>query len=225
MALVGGAASFALLLLFFSSPWACWGFLAALLGLELVEVGRARASEEPFLQWLRANLGRSLWIPVLLAVAIALACAPAVARTLDLGQWPQDSVKDLWAPGGREAWIAAIGAAVISAPITAVLTAPLARRHFLMGAVLTFLVALVISVAVFPLVPALAGEHGGAALFCLDSCSAAVNTDALANYLAVGFFALAPWVEPGPVLTLAIGTTVWAGLVHQLGHGSEQSVG
>jgi uncharacterized membrane protein len=125
----------------------------------------------------------------------------------------------LWAPGGREAWIAAIGATVISAPITAALTAPLARRHLVEGAILTFLVALVISVAVFPIVPALVGEHGGAGFLCLDSCSAAVNTDDPA-YLAVGFFAWAPFYEPGPVLTLAIGTTVWAGLVHKLGRRS-----
>ena len=216
MDLVGEVVSFALSLVFFASPWTCWIFLATLLAREFVEVARSRTKDQPVLEWLRASVGRSLWVPVLLAVAIALTCAPAVALTLDLGQWPQDSVKDLWAPGGREAWIAAIGAAVISAPITAVLTAPLVRRHLVEGAILTFLVALVISVAVFPLVPALAGEHGGAGFFCLDSCSPAVNTEALGNYLAVGFFAWAPLYEPGPVLTLAIGTTVWAGLVHQL---------
>lgn len=95
--------------------------------------------------------------------------------------------------------------------------APAVRRHAKVGALFTFMLALLVAIPALPLLPALLGQSVGAGEVCLSSCQNVTTTGDLLNGLGADMlFIFAPLFEPVPVLTLAIGVGVWTLLVRQL---------
>ena len=154
--------------------------------------------------------------PTGLALLFALLSLPLVALTL--GVTPGNAHQnDLLSATNLSRWSAAVSAVFISALVAGAIGVRAVRRHAKVGALFTFMLALLVAVPALPLLPALLGQSVGAGFICFDACSDVTTTSNLmAGVWADAFFPLAPFFEPLPVLTLALGVGLWTHLVRQL---------
>jgi hypothetical protein len=159
------------------------------------------------------------WVgPTALALLFALVSLPLVALTFGA----VDSIGDIgqrnWAPATTLGqWSAAASAVFIPALVAGTIGGFAVRRHARIGAVLTFMLALLVAIPALPLLPALLGQNVGVGVMCLDRCGPVVSAIHLEwNLWADGFFWLAPFVEPVPILILALGVGGWTRIVRQL---------
>jgi hypothetical protein len=153
---------------------------------------------------------------LLVAAGIALLSIPILAPTLGLF----DTVKGISSDTPTlptddiRRWTTVAGCAVPSVLVAATLGAAAVRRHRLTGGIFTFLVALGVAIAAMPIVLALLGQHLGAEKFCLDGCSAIIESgNPASGLIADVFYGWTPLFEPMPLATLALGVSVWTALV------------
>jgi hypothetical protein len=105
----------------------------------------------------------------------------------------------------------------ISALVAGTIGARIVSRHAKVGALFTFMLALLVAVPALPLLPALLGQSVGAGFICFDACSDATTTSNLmAGIWADAFFPFALFFEPLAVLTLMLGVALWTHLIRQL---------
>lgn len=166
----------------------------------------------PVPHWLR---------PTALALALALPSWPVVALTLGAvdpsryvggGEPPASSLGQ---------WSAAAGAVLFSALIAGTLGGLLVRRQAIMGGVVTFVLALWVAQATATVLPLALGEHVGVAcrsalgpgMSSGSPCDPIITTTNALDFgydlLRAGYLWLAPFAEPIPVLTLAVGVIAW----------------
>ena len=157
--------------------------------------------------------------PTLLALLLALVSLPLVALTMGAVDTTGNHYS-LATPIPATAlgqWSAAASAVFVSALVAGTIGAPLVRSQKWLGGITTFFIALVVAPPALPLLPAFLGQHVGVAVSCMDVCSPASSTnDLTTGLLADLFIFLAPWAEPWPVLTLAVGVGIWVYLVRRL---------
>jgi len=162
--------------------------------------------------------------PTALAVLFALVSLPIVALSLDGVYAPagvylgQDQVGRLPLTDlGR--WTAAAGAVLAAAVFSGTIGGLLVRRHAKLGGLLTLLLAWQVGIATLPLAPALLHQDVGFVYFCLDGCSAAIESSdpATALQAAVTPWAvqLSPLFAPVPFVTLAVGVIAWTRLLRR----------
>jgi hypothetical protein len=159
------------------------------------------------------------WSPPLIAIFLAAVSLPLIAHSLSIFDTSHSvsNGQPFLAGSDPRRWTAAAGAAILSAVVAGTIGAPAVRRHLVTGAVFTFLLALMAAIATLPVMPALVGDHTGEVLFCLDSCSAIVDSgDASSGLRAAPLFAFAPFIEPVAVAVLAVGVGVWSLVVRRL---------
>jgi hypothetical protein len=207
---------------------AAWGLVAVVVGVALWPGARhafetVPAKIEPTVSSDGgATLALVRWVPsryrpTALALLFALVSLPLVALTLaptSAGDYMRDQPIPATALGQ---WSAAASAAFISAMVAGRFGGKVVRRHAIAGSCLTFVIALLVAIPALPLFPAMLGENVGVGRVCLDGCWALTATNNLGDGLISDvFFMLAPFYEPVPVLTLAIGVGVWAYLVRRL---------
>lgn len=154
--------------------------------------------------------------PTGLALLFALLSLPLVGLTL--GATPGETHRnDLLSATDPSRWSAAASAAFISALVAGTIGARVVRRHARVGALFTFMLALIVAIPALPLLPALLGQNVGAGFLCLGACSdVTTTTNLITGVWADLFFLFAPLYEPVPVLILALGVGLWAHLVRQL---------
>jgi hypothetical protein len=155
-------------------------------------------------------------MPTLFALVLATCSLPLVALTL--GATPGDArlPNDRLAATDLGRWSAAASAVFVSALVAGTICAPAAKRHSKAGAFLAFLVALLVAIPALPLLPALLGQSVGAGFLCLGACSDVSTTSNLTTgVLADLAFPFAPFLEPVPILTLAVGVGTWTRLVRR----------
>ena len=182
-------------------------------------------SQPPHLGAIDGQALRGFFGPLLVATGIALISIPILASTLglfdilkgissDTPTLPTDDIRR---------WTTVAGCAVPSVLAAATLGAPAVRRHRLTGGVFTFLVALGVAIAAMPMVLALLGQHLGAEKFCLDACSAIIESGNPASGLIADVcYAWTPLFEPMPMATLALGVSVWTAIVRAFFAGTSQ---
>jgi hypothetical protein len=207
---------------------AAWGLLAVIVGVALWPGARHAVEMEPAKIELTVSSDGGAtpalvrWVPsryrpTALALLLALASLPLVAVTLaptSAGDYMRDQPIPATALGQ---WSAAASAAFISALVAGTFGGRVVRRHAIAGACLTFVIALLVAIPALPLFPAMLGENVGVGRVCLDGCWALTATNDLGYGLFSDvFFMLAPFYEPVPVLTLAVGVAVWTCLVRRL---------
>ena len=153
-----------------------------------------------------------------LALLLALVAWPLVAMTLgavDLqqrGDPPASAISQ---------WSAAAGAVFVSALVAGPIGGLVVRRNVVFGGACTFVLALAVAIASVMLLPALLGQEVGVACqsaiapgFSSSPCAPLIRTTNLfADLLELPFFWLAPFVEPIPVLILAVGVGVWTAVL------------
>jgi len=160
---------------------------------------------------------RALVRPTALALLLALVAWPLVVSTMT-------AVYPVYDVGGPELpasplarWSAAGGAVFLSALVAGPIGSLAVRRNAIGGAMFTFVLALMVAIASVTLLPMILGQEIGVACesaiapgFSSSPCDPNITTRNLANGLqAVPLFWLAPFVEPIPVLSLAVGVSVW----------------
>ncbi|MGA3031090.1 MAG: hypothetical protein ABSE58_10245 [Candidatus Limnocylindrales bacterium] len=208
---------------------AAWGLLVVVAGVALWPRPRRAVVTVPGQNGPNASSNGGMvlalvrWVPcryrpIALALLLALVSLPLIALTLgptSAGDYVhQDQPIPVTALGQ---WSAAAGAAFFSALVAGRLGAGAVRRHAILGAFFTFVIALLVAVPALPLLPAMLGESVGVGRVCLDTCWALTGTNNLGDGLwSDVFFVLAPFYEPVPVLTLAVGVGVWTYLVRRL---------
>ncbi|HEX7491038.1 MAG TPA: hypothetical protein VF337_04985 [Candidatus Limnocylindrales bacterium] len=167
------------------------------------------------------------WLSVLIAVLLAAVLLPLVALSLtvfDTSHAFQVDGPSLPFADSRR-WTSTVPAVLMSALVAGAIGTPVVRRRAVAGAALTFCMALIVAIAVFPVVPALLGERTGMVGFCLDGCTAVVDSaDPSSGARAAVFFAFTPWVAPVAVAALAVGVGCWTVLVRLL-NGRGEAVG
>ena len=163
--------------------------------------------------------------PTLLALALAVISWPIVALTLGAVD-PSRTV------GGNEPpatvlgqWSAAASAVFVSALVAGTIGGFLVRRHAIAGGAATFVLALWVAQATATVLPMLLGEHVGVACRSVlgpgissgSPCEPIITTENALDFaydlLRAGYLWLAPFAEPIPVLTLAVGVAVWAAIL------------
>jgi ABC-type branched-subunit amino acid transport system permease subunit len=164
---------------------------------------------------------RALVRPTAFALLLALVAWPLVASTMT-------AVHPVYDVGGPELpasplarWSAAASAVFISALVAGPIGGIAVRRNAIGGAMLTFVLALMVAIASVTLLPMVLGQEIGVACesaiapgFSSSPCDPNITTRNLANDLqAVPFFWLAPLAEPIPVLILAVGVSVWTAAI------------
>jgi hypothetical protein len=160
----------------------------------------------------------SLVRPTALALLLALVAWPLVALTLGAVDLQQRGDPPASALGQ---WSAAASAVFLPALIVGPIGGLLVQRRVIVGGVLTFVLALMVAIASVTLLPLVLGQEVGVACesaiapgFSSSPCDPVIKTTNLADDLqAVPFFWLAPFVEPIPVLILAVGVGVWTAAV------------
>lgn len=156
--------------------------------------------------------------PLLAAAGIALLSIPVIApslRLFDTFDGVRQDTPNLPVDDIRR-WLAVVGCAVPSVLVAAMLGAPAVRRHRVIGGVFTFLVALGVAIAALPFALTMLGPNLGAEVFCLDSCSAIIQSGSLASGLITDiFYAWAPLFEPTSLVTLAVGVILWTAIVRR----------
>jgi hypothetical protein len=166
------------------------------------------------------------WIPSAIALMFALLSLPLVAMSInvvDTSHALREGSPSL-ARSNPGRWVAAASSTLISAAVAGWLGALLVRRHAIAGMVFTFLCALILGIAVLPILPALLGEHSGMVAFCIDGCQAVIDSsDSVSGLRAALFFAWAPWLAPVSVGVLAAGVAVWTAIVRSIEAGSAKS--
>ncbi len=155
-------------------------------------------------------------------VALLLACVawPLVALSIDAVDTTTGVVFYGPAPAASQLarWSAAGSAVFISAIVAGTVVGPVARRMLVTGAVVAFVVALAVSIAALPLIPAVLGQHVGAGCYDYSGgpCNYASSTnDLLFSFESAGLFFVAPLIEPVPVIILALGVAVWSLVVNR----------
>jgi hypothetical protein len=114
-------------------------------------------------------------------------------------------------------WTTGAGAVLISALVAGTIGAPAVRRRLVAGTLFTFLLALATAIAVFPITPAHFGDRVGEVNFCIDGCSAMVDSsDPSSGLRAAPLFAWAVFVEPVAMASLAVGVSLWSLVVRGL---------
>jgi hypothetical protein len=161
--------------------------------------------------------------PMALAVMFALLALPIVALTLGAVDTSTSFYQSEHAPASDIGqWSAAAGAVLLPAVIAGTIGGPMVRRHARIGAFITFQLALMVAIAALPLLPASLGQSMGVGVLCLDACGPVISTNHLDwNLWAEGFFYLAPFVEPVPILILVIGVGIWTPIVRRIGTGDQ----
>jgi hypothetical protein len=156
--------------------------------------------------------------PTALALGLALVSWPFVASTLG-GVSPYGAPE---VPASALAqWSAAGGSVFLSALVAAPIGSLVVRRNVIVGGLFTFILALMVAIESVTLLPLALGQEIGVACesaiapgFSSSPCDPTITTAHLAVDLqAVVFFWLAPFVEPIPVLILAVGVGVWTAAV------------
>jgi MFS family permease len=155
--------------------------------------------------------------PTALALLLALVAWPLVALTMG-AVYPHHPEPPASA---FSQWAAAASAVFLSALVAGPIGSLVVRRHVFVGGVFTFVLALVVAIASLPLLPLLLGQEVGVGCqsaiapgLSSSHCDPVITTTNLANDLqAVPFFWLAPFLEPVPVLVLAVGVSVWTAIV------------
>ena len=151
--------------------------------------------------------------PTAIALLLALLSLPLTALTCDA----TDAIGNRAPASALGQWSAAAGAVLISALVAGTIGGPLVRRNSGGGAGLTFVIALLVAIPASALMPLALGESVGLGWFCLDSCSPVVSTGDPGNAIYSDlYFWFAPFVEPMPVLMLALGVGVWTVVVRRL---------
>ena len=156
-----------------------------------------------------------------LALALALVAWPLVALTLGAVYPYYDLVGPERPASALGQWSAAGGAVFLSALVAGPIGSLMVRRNAIGGGVLTFVLALAVAVSSVMLLPVLLGQQVGVACestlapgFSSSPCDPVIKTtDLVADLQAVPFFWLAPFVEPIPVLILAVGVGVWTAVL------------
>jgi hypothetical protein len=156
------------------------------------------------------------WSPSAIAVLFALLSLPLVAMSINIVDTSyvlrEGSPSLARSNPGR--WIAAASATLISAVVAGGLGAPLVRRHAIAGMLFTCLCALIVAIAVFPILPAFLGEHFGMAVLCIDGCRAVIDSsDPMSGLRAAPLFAWTPWLAPVSMGVLAAGVAAWTLIV------------
>lgn len=150
--------------------------------------------------------------PIALALFFALISWPFVALTLGAVEANQTTTLDPWPAAASAVFPSAILASAIGGGSV--------RRRAIVGALFTFLTALVVAIAFLPLLPALLGQDivAGCVSFSFGPCgSYAVDSTVPASGLSADVsFVLAPLSEPLPVLILALGVSLWTYLVRHI---------
>jgi hypothetical protein len=154
----------------------------------------------------------ALGSPTGLALLCALISLPLVVPTLGIfsGHCSNGEVVPASVVGQSSA---AIGAVFIPALVAGTIGGYVVKRHAVIGGLLTFVLALLVAIPVLPLLPAMLGQDVAAGYIAMD-CSGATGTQDLSvGLFADLFFVFAPLAEPGPVLILAVGVSIWTYLV------------
>lgn len=154
--------------------------------------------------------------PMLFALALATISLPVVALTLGVTPGDAKLPHDGLAPTDLARWSAAASAVLLSAAVAGTVCASVVKRHAIAGACLTFLVALLVAIPALPLLPAVLGQNVGAGFLCLGACSDVTTTSNLISGVSADLaFPFAPFLEPLPVLALALGVAAWTRLVRR----------
>lgn len=236
-------AFFALLMLLVIASWVTALVVGALVArslllpaggrgrLDVVVIDDIEAAERAGEQWqagirlgcdprsLALMASTSWWAPPLVATALALISLPLVAHSLSIldTSTAVSSSSPFLADSDPRRWTAGAGSVVLSALVAGAIGAPAVRRRLVAGALFTFILALITAIAAFPIVPATAGDHVGEVIFCIDSCSAIINSsDPSSGLHAAPLFAWAVLSEPIAVAVLAAGVSLWSLLVRRL---------
>ena len=167
----------------------------------------------PFPSWSRPTVLALVF--AVLALPIVLLTLGAVdptiaARTLDPNTGPQPT-----AASALGQLSAAVGGVFLPALVAGTIGGPIVRRNSGGGALLTILIALLVAVPGVLLLPLALHQNVGVGWLCIDGCSSIVSTQfPLSGIQAAEMFVgLAPFIEPGPVLTLAVGVGLWTVIV------------
>jgi len=205
---------------------AAWGLFAVLVAIVFwprlrpagADMPRANVDTGPVDSGGSSALARRLAYavgPTALALLLALLSLPLVALSLGVTPGAARENEALSASDfGR--WSAAASATCISALVAGTIGAPAVRRHARIGALFTFTLALLVAVPALPLLPVLLGQSVGAGFVCIGACSDVTSTrNLMAGVWADLFFPGALFLEPVPVLTLAVGVGLWTRLVRR----------
>jgi hypothetical protein len=157
--------------------------------------------------------------PTAIGVLLALISLPLVVLTFDAvdissgGRYYPGTV----APASEPAqWTAAASAVLLSAVVAGSIGALAVRRNPVGGAMFTFLLAWLVAVPGLAVLPALLGQHVAAGcVFMSDGpCEWAVTSENLFTGLwSDRFFFFTPFMDPLPLVILAVGVGVWTWLV------------
>jgi hypothetical protein len=162
--------------------------------------------------------------PTALALLLALVSLPLIALSLDvvayqpglpLGtQGNEVSLVDL----GR--WSGAAGAVFGSALVAGTVGGLALRRNAVIGGLVAFVLAWMVSIAALSLLPALLNLNVGFSYFCLDSCGPALSSS---NPTDGFFLAIMPWalmmsifMAPVAFITLGVGVVAWTRLLRRV---------
>ena len=167
---------------------------------------------------LRLLAGRAA--PTALAVCLALVSLPIVALSLDVvsvtpGVYLTDPTR--LSPIDFSRWSSAAGAVLAAGLVAGTLGGLVVRTHAKFGTVVTFVLAWQVGIAALPIVPALLHTNAGFAYFCIDGCSAALDSRNPVTGLqaAVIPFALlpSPLFAPVAFAALSVGVAAWTKLL------------
>jgi hypothetical protein len=151
-------------------------------------------------------------MPTAIALALAVLSMPLVVATFD----PSDGTSARGLATPTAIWAAAAGSVLVSALVASIVGAPMVRIRPVLGAVATFVVALLVAIPSAALLPSLLGQRIALGWYCFFTCQTAYSTQYPPGALAADLFLpLAPLVEPVPVALLAIGVSIWTVLVRQ----------
>ena len=168
---------------------------------------------------LRLLAGRAA--PTALAVCLALLSLPIVALSLDVvsvtpGVYLGTDPTRL-SPMELARWSSAAGAVLAAGLVAGTLGGFLVRSHAKSGAALTFVLAWQIGIAALPIVPALLHTNTGFAYFCIDGCSAALDSrnpgTGLQAALIPFALLLSPLLAPVAFAALSVGVVAWTKLL------------
>jgi hypothetical protein len=151
--------------------------------------------------------------PTLLALLLGVLALPLVGLTCGA-----TNGNGSWAPATSTGqWSMAAGAVVIPSLVAGTIGGALVRHKARVGAVLTFLIALLVAIPASLILPSVLGQNVDVGKICIDGCSSAISTRDLGASLSAHYaFWAAPFIEPVPVLTLAIGIGIWTATVRRL---------
>ena len=160
--------------------------------------------------------------PTILAVSLALIALPFVALSLQVYElmdgFPIEDIHPL-SPTDPTRWTAAASAVLLSALVAGSVGGWLIRHRRGYSYWVALPVAWICGIGGSTLLPALLGQHFGAAPMCIDACGYSITTDQPAwNFLAaVLFFWLAPAYEGQALGCLIVGFVAWSQILVRFG--------